>query len=423
MEPQQQRILKNTLALISGIGTYTVIQVISVPLFLHFLDFEEYSTWLVAFNITQFTLVLDFGVLNSSQNRFVFLTTHNKNEEIKERIHQIWSLLISANLVFVFILIVLIKITFLNIDLRLIGLFVLSNILQMSFGIFEALTRSESKTWIGLYTGNFLRVGEFLGITVGLIYANHSLLQIAIWGLVLKFLIYLLIACKYHTDYNFIRFNAPNLLMLKNCIREGFPFFVTKIADIAMLSGVVIVLQNALTPEHLVLFISARTFFRLGLQFTNLSNYVFGYEMSQSWADGNLTHLKLLIRRSSRLTLAFAMCTVVLYTTVGDKFFSLWTKGNLNLSKQLLVFGTLYGLILIINNGQKFKFYAINSNQKVAYIVAFLASIQILFCIIFKNLFSIESLFLSLLINETFCYLMVLVGTRSIIASQFPSQD
>jgi O-antigen/teichoic acid export membrane protein len=405
------------LALSTSTGIQVTIQVISIPIFLRYLTITEYSVWIIATNLAQISTLLDLGSLSSIQNRFTFLGRLNDEAQVKKIIAQFWNILAITHVTTIAIGFALLVITDLPIKLALI--FLLSSFLQIIFGLYEALTRMRGHIPKGLAMSNILRLSEFSGYLLALLFLPVSITYIAVSGLMLKLVTFCVLYSRIEHHNRFIELNKIDYKILLDSIREGYPFLIIRISDFIMLSGVLIVLQNQLNPLEIVAFSAARTFFRLGLQVTNLYNHAFGYQMSESWAEGNFIEMKKLIRKSLGVNLIVSCFGAMVYLSMGKTLFEFWTRDSIDLNQSIFLIGAVYSLTLSINQGQKVKFNSTNSNLRVSYILLFMAILQVTFTVIFGGILDLEDFFLSLILNEVLCLVAVMISNKDVIARRF----
>ncbi len=398
---------KNLIALSAGSIIQLIIQIISVPLFLSLLDIHKYAQWLFAFNIAQLATLLDLGTISSSQNLLPFLNSKNKHNEIDVRLKQITLQLVTTYSLFLIIIATLNEILNVNINFLLITIFVISYAVYPYLGLFEALTRVKSKVYIGLQTTNIFRIIEFLGTFIGLFLFPNSLIEIALTGLLLKLLAFIILLNLVRPKYAFLRFGKFNSNICKESIKEGSPFLLTKLSDTLIISGLIIALHGKLSSEHFVLFLSARTFFRFGLQITTTAANSYGYEMSECWVRNDYENMKKFIRKNSNAILCLSFLGVFAYLILGADLFAIWTHSRMALSNGILVSGAVYALILSINQGQKTKFSAVNNNTASSLISTFYYVLLVLFVATSGLNFSIIGLFLLLSLCEFLCFATV----------------
>ena len=404
-------------ALSTSTGIQIAIQILSIPIFIRHFDVTQYSIWLLATNLAQISTLLDLGSLSSIQNRFTYLGRLNDELKIRKVIGQFWNVIAITHLATIIAGLALMLISDLPITLGLI--FLLSTLLQLSFGLYEALTRMRGNVAKGLAISNILRFAEFSGYLFAVMLLPVSITQVALSGFIFKLLTAIIVYFNIEPKNRFIKVSKFDKQIFEECIREGFPFLVTRISDFIMLSGVLIILQNHLTPIEFVAFSLARTFLRFGLQFTNLYNHAYGYQMSQSWAEGNLYEMNRLIRRSFRVNLMLSSFAAVSYILLGKTFFQYWTDNSINLNETFFLVGSLYSFVLSINQGQKVKFNSTNSNSRVSYILLAMSLFQIAFTFILGDGVTLEIYFVSLILNEILCFIAVMICAKNIIVQKF----
>ena len=120
----------NLIALSTGTVQQTLIQIVSIPIFLSVFRTERYAEWLIAFNIAQFTMLLDFGTITSSQNSFKFLNANGQKDIIYKRVKQISNLILLTFFGYIVLLILVHEIYQLSFYLSLTAIFIFSNLLQ-----------------------------------------------------------------------------------------------------------------------------------------------------------------------------------------------------------------------------------------------------------------------------------------------------
>jgi O-antigen/teichoic acid export membrane protein len=403
-------------ALSTSTGIQIAIQIVSIPIFIQHFDVTKYSIWLVATNLAQVSTLLDLGSLSSIQNRFTYLGKLNDELKVRKIIGQFWNLIALTHLAALITGIILMKTSDLPITLSLVFLF--SSFIQLSFGLYEALTRMKGNMAKGLAFSNILRTAEFFGYLIALFFPV-SITQVALNGFIFKSLTACILYFNIVPKDRFIEIRKIDLKILGECIREGFPFLITRISDFIMISGVLIILQNYLTAMEIVAFSSARTFFRLSLQITNLYNHAYGYQMSHSWAEGDFEEMKRLIRRSFHVNLLLSIIGAASYTLFGNIVFQYWTHNSIDLNHNFFLVGALYSFVLNVNQGQKVKFNSINLNLRVSYILLLLSSMQISFTLILGQNVSLFIYFISLILNEILCFVTVAAFNRNLIQERF----
>jgi hypothetical protein len=413
---------KNLIALLSAVSMQIIIQVVSVPFFLTRISFNQYAVWLVSFNIAQFSGLLDFGSISYAQNQVPFLISQKEDKRGEQLLAQTLNLLLLSNVSFMILILLLHHLVNSNFDLSLVLIFTTSNLLQSFLGIFEGLTRIDSKVAIGLYISNAFRIVEFIGTIFGLLFFSDSIFKIATIGLVLKLIMFIIFLTRIPIRYRFLRWGSIQWCTIISIVRRGIPFSFTKIADLMILSGLVVVLHGKIAPKDFVLFIATRTFFRFGLQVTGLVAHSFGYEMSASWVAHDLRRMQRLIRASGYTTLIISTGGFMTYFILGNRLFTAWTNSSMQLTPQLLFWGSCYSFCLSINQNQKTKFNAVNNNLLISIVQVCYAIILILFITVSDVYFNAVNLFCILTAIEFLCYTTVSFLTHNSISKYFEKE-
>ena len=413
----------NFIALSFGVSVQSIIQIVSLPLFLNQIGLNRYALWLFAYSLSQISGLLDFGSMASLQNSLSRFHFQKKFSEIDASVKQTINILILTSVLFLIFIYIFDNFGSHNLDLKLVTVFVISNLLQSFMGPLEAMSRIDNNVSLGLYIGNILRITEFVGTVIGIFTFQTSILKIAALGLLFKLSFFSFVIVKLSSKYRFVRFGWPNLSKIFFLLRNGFPFLVIKISDLVTISGLLIVLKGKMTSTEFVVFVAARTFFRIGLQITTLVAHTFGYGMSRCWVTSDIIGMKKLIQQSARITFCLSALGMGLYLFVGKAIFLLWIHKQISPDSFTIVFGACYAFLLSINQNQKTKFYAVNHASFVSFIqLSF--SLGLVILVNYAGLeFKVASVFFILAVFELLNFMVVNLFTRNSLDQYFASTD
>jgi O-antigen/teichoic acid export membrane protein len=359
---------KNFIALSAGTSLQFVIQIVSLPLFLRNTGVNQYASWLLAYNIAQIASLMDFGSVSALQNYLSRFQFEKNFSAIDISIKQNVNILFSGNLLFILLLVALKTCGFQVLNLNLIIVFVASNLLQSSMGLLEAMSRADNSVSTGLYFSNLIRLAEFLGTVIGIFVFESSIFKIACLAFLCKFFIFISTYKWFISRYQFIRFGRPQIREIFLSINLGFTFLLARISDLITINGFLIVLNSKLSPRDFVLFVSARTFFRIGLQIMGLITHSFSYEISRYWISNEFAKMRKTISQSAKITFFLAGTGAFLYLILGNWMFALWINRQIPLDEKIVVFGAIYAFLICMNQNQKAKFYAVNRSGLVSFV-------------------------------------------------------
>jgi O-antigen/teichoic acid export membrane protein len=411
--------ISNFLALGTGSLSLLVIQLISLPLFLIHFTRNQYAIWLTSYSIAQLALLLDFGTIGMNQNQLSYLHSKGRKREIVEVLKQTSNIIILMNAVFFIFILFLSNLNLISLDVYLIAFFMLSNILQSFSGLLEGMLRIESKVARGLHLSNCLRGAEFLGTVFAVVNFSESLVVVVMISFFSKFLFFIGMIFFTPKRFSFVKFGHIQPDEIMKLIKQGFPFFLSKVSDIISINGVIIVLSRVLSATDLVIFASTRTFFRFGLQLTSLVSHSFAYEMSTSWIENNLVRMRILVRHSFRSVFLLGIFIAIIYEYAGPLLMGIWTNYNIQPEKEVFTLGAVYSLLLSINQNQKSRFNAINCNFQASSISLSISAGLLLVLLNLEIDFSLFRLLVILCLAELLAILSIAFVTRNTVAKCF----
>ena len=416
---RRQDSMRNFVAILFGMGSQIIIQLMSIPLFLYFFSVKDYAIWVISLNIEQFANFIDLGTITANQNAFSYLNKRDKKFEISQRISQSLNLL-TANLGILIILCVVEQLIFDNIvNILLVISFGISVYVQNLFGLVEATKRMNGQNSLGLNLASSARLIEFALYATVTICGVSNLLIVSIVGTIAKFLFFWIIESRDKQITAAEPFRSIDFLLIKNMSKSGFPYALTKLSDVIALSGVVLILQNRLSPIELLLFVSFRTFLRFGLQLSNIINFTFYFEMSKNWTESKYSRFKRNVKLNSWSSFIVASILIVGYSVLGRSLFSHWTHNQFDLPEKILHSGLFYLIILVFSQSQKIKFHAINANLRVSSISCFSTFVSLVILGVNKGFSDISQVFILMGIAEIVSILLVQLQSSSVLQQVF----
>lgn len=394
---RSKNIRKTTFAFATSTINQLLIQLVTLPIFVLKTDFATYATWILALNFAQFTSVLDFGQVTASQNSFRLLALTNRKHEILTKTKLLNTFVTCTFISYFVLLCTAHRLLPFNLSLSLLGIFVYLNLLQVIFGVFEAVARAMGRPTLGIYASNSLRLSEFLGVLIGLTFYSNSLTYIAICAIVSKSVFFFIILFAQRKNFTVLNFGKLHIPLMKSSLKEGMPFLISKLSDWLILSGILIALSNKISPANLVLFVAARTFFRLGWQLSSVVSSSFSIAIATAWADRNFFGINSLKNTNMKITFVITLIGSVTYFTVGETLFEYWVKNQIQLDRDTLLMGTLYSLVLSVAHAQKTPLNSINRNLSIS-VATLLSAIAVNIVIIYSNALPTPQVIFSLLV-------------------------
>ena len=242
-----------------GFVVQTLIALFSIPLYLHFLGAESYANWLKALFLAQFSSLFDFGSITTTQNRIVQFTNDKKFELVNARLRQISNILLANTLIFCSSLFI-IKIIFnLGFNPLLASIFVMSNVLNSSIGLYEARMRVGNRVAQAIILVNILRLFEFLTTILVMTIFSKNVIVISITVLIVKIFFITAFSIFARRENRFIHVGDVNFKLMRALALEGMPLLIFRFIDFILLSGSLLYVSHFISARELVLISTLRT--------------------------------------------------------------------------------------------------------------------------------------------------------------------
>ena len=411
----------------------TIIQLIQVPVFLHFWSVPLYGEWMIVNSIPSYLAFSNIGFGSVAGNEMTMLTSAGDREGALRVFQSCWwliscicgsvALLLGPVLYFVPVASGLKLHEISPSDTKWI-IFYLG--LSVLLGQLEQLLQS-AYTCVGRYPyGSFIKsvisllafaammVPVVLGYgarTTALVFAAaNGLGTVVLCILVRRDIPWIEYGWRHARFSEIRRLTAPALAFM------GFP-----IGNALNLQGTLMAVGYALGPTDVVIFGTARTVSRVALQMVQMVNSTFWPEVSLAYGAKNEELMRTLHRRSCQMALIIAFVIVLCMMSFGPWFLTHWTGGHVPPSRPLL--SILLGVVILyaLWSTSSTVLVATNLHQRLAswYIAG--TSITIVFTYLLAKSHGLYGAAASLLISELIMNCYVLPSSLRIAQDTFPA--
>jgi O-antigen/teichoic acid export membrane protein len=348
MSSTKKRLIASFMANIFGRLTTTIIQIVSVPIFLSHWGAHLYGEWLLLSTIPTYFSLSDIGLGSVAGNEMTMLVAASKLDEALEVFQSVWivtTLCSSAIglLLFGFIWFLPIDrwlhIQQLSIvDVRIVVLFLgLSTLLSMQETLFQACFRcvgryaygTSMRTTFTLCSFVVILIPVMLGLSPSWVALTSMLVNaactFALWFLLRREIKWIKFGVKYARRSAVRRLVSPAIAML------SVPF-----ANSLNLQGILIVIGTIPGPTAVVTFSTCRTISRSANQVMQLVNNSVWPEVSAAFGAGNMNLAKKLHRRACQLSIFLCLCVTLVVAVFGRYIWKVWTIGKVPTDSVLL---------------------------------------------------------------------------------------
>ena len=411
----------------------TIIQLIQVPVFLHFWSVPLYGEWLIVSSIPSTLSFANVGFGSVAGNEMSMAEAAGNREAALRSFQSCWWFicLICTTVVVV-------------------AGAALYTIPLSRYHRFEAITEADSKAVIfylgvsvlfgqleqllqaayrsigrypyGGFVKSMLTLAAFAAMiipvvlgggvrSVALVFAIANLIGTVILGIMVKRDVPWIEFGFRHASWAEIRrITGPALAFM------GFP-----IGNALNLQGTLMAVGYVLGPTDVVIFGTARTVSRVALQMVQMVNSTFEPELSLSFGAGNIPLVRTLHRRACQLALLIAVAIVLAMITVGPWFLHHWTAGHVPPSRSLLSILLLVVIAYSLWSTSSTLITSTNQHQRLAgwYILG--TSITVCVTYLLARRFGLFGAAWSLLVSEAFMNAYVLPQSLRIAQDTFPA--
>ena len=370
-------------------GVSTLIQVVSVPIFLRHWGVDLYGDWLLLNSIPTYFALSDIGFGSTAGNEMTMLMANGRQAEALDVFQSVLALTtaISTAVGALFLAVVwfLPFNRWLNVTSIsphnthvVILLLALSVLLTMQEGLFQAAFRCVAQYAYGTFLKSLIQLVSFTGLSVAVLLGG-GVVQAAEVFCGVNALGTLLLWLALRRSVPWIRYGVGHarLATLEQLAGPSVSFMAFPVGNALSLQGMLLVIGHILGPGAVVVFSTARTVSRTAIQFMQLINNTVWPEMSVAVGAGNWPLARSLHRRSCQISIALGFAVTVPLALLGPAIWRKWTVHQFATDRLLLDLMLLLVLFSSLWFTSSVALAATNRHQRLAivYLVATSASL------------------------------------------------
>jgi O-antigen/teichoic acid export membrane protein len=417
---------------ISKLAT-TIVQLVQVPVFLHFWSVPLYGEWMIVTAIPSYLNVSNFGFGNVAGNEMTMMEARGDREGALRVFQSCWWLitiicstciLLLGLTLYLFPAAKLLRLHAIDAtDTKWIIFYLGCSVL---LGQLEALLQSAYRC-VGRYP-----YGSFVKSIFSLIAFAMMLVPVCLGGgarvTALVFasanaVLTLVLCIMVRHDLPWIRYgwSHARFAEIRRLAGPAFAFMAFPIGNALNLQGTLMAVGYALGPTAVVIFGTARTVSRVALQLVQMVNNTFWPEMSSAFGTNDIALTRTLHRRSCQLGLIIAVVIVAAMMTLGPWFLTHWTGGHVPPSRGLLSILLMVVIAYSLWSTSSTLLAAVNKHQKLAAWYLFGTSITVVLTYFLAKYFGLYWAAASLLVSELVMNMYVLPASLALSQDTFPA--
>jgi O-antigen/teichoic acid export membrane protein len=416
---------------ISKLAT-TIVQLVQVPVFLHFWSVPLYGEWMIVTAIPSYLNVSNFGFGNVAGNEMSMMTARGDREGALRVFQSCWwliTIICSSCIVLLGLALYytpaarLLKLHAIDAsDTKWIIFYLGCSVL---LGQLEALLQSAYRC-VGRYPyGSFLKsvfsLAAFAAMIVPVCLGGGARVTALVFASANAF--FTIVLCfMVRRDLPWIRYGWTHARFdeIRRLTGPAFAFMAFPIGNALNLQGTLMAVGYALGPTAVVIFGTARTVSRVALQLVQMVNNTFWPEMSSAFGTNDVALIRTLHRRACQMGLIIAVLIVTAMMTLGPWFLTHWTGGHVPPSRNLLSILLLVVVAYSLWSTSSTLLAAVNKHQKLAAWYLFGTSITVVLTYFLAKYFGLLWAAASLLVSEMVMNTYVLPATLKLSHDTFP---
>ncbi|MGC9292329.1 MAG: lipopolysaccharide biosynthesis protein [Acidobacteriaceae bacterium] len=390
----------------------TIIQLVQVPVFLHYWSVPLYGEWMIISSLPTYLSFSSFGFGSAAGNEMTMMVSRGDREGALRTFQSSWWLMTLLGCVAVFLLGVGLYFFTIADKLKLsamsetdtkwvlfyLGVSVLLGQLEQ---LLQAAYRSVGRYPYGSFIKSVMSLAAFACMIVPVVLGGGARVTALVFA-VANIAGTLLLCVLVRRDIPWIEYGwrFANVGEIKRLFGPAIAFLGFPIGNALNLPGTLLAVGYALGPTDVVVFGTARTVSRVALQMVHMVSGTFGPEMSSAFGAQNFELTRTLHRRACQMALLVAVVMVLTMMTFGPWFLHHWTGGHVPPSRGLL---SVLLLVVVVNTlwaTSSTLLAAINQHQRLAAYYVLATGLTWVLCFALARWYGLYGAAWSLLVAE-----------------------
>ena len=411
----------------------STIQLVQVPIFLHFWSEPVFGDWLIVNAIPSYLSFSNIGFGTVAGNEMTMAEARGDRATSLRVFQSCWWLIVVVMLVTGMVvaaaLLVIPAGKLLNVhaisgtDTRwMIAYLGFSVLLGQLEQLLQSAYRAIGRYPYGSFVKSCMSLGAFAAmlVPVGMGYGPRTTALVFASANVTGTLMLALLVRK---DIAWVRFGwrYAEFTEIRRLAPMAFAFMGFPLGNALNLQGTLQAVSYALGPVAVVVFATARTVSRVALQMVQMINATFEPEFSRSFAIEDVELVRTLHRRACQVALIIAFCVVFAMVLGGPYFLHHWTQGKVPPSRPLLMLLLVVVIFYSLWSTSSGLLAATNQHKKLAAVYLGATGVTVLITFAVARWYGLYGAAASLLVSELLMNLYVLPASLRIAQDTLPA--
>lgn len=415
MSPLLKRIVASLGANVFGQGVTIVIQLFSLPIYLHQWDAATYGVWLMLSAVPAYLSMADVGMVSTTGNRMTMDVGQGRYAQANAAFQSALVLMLFTCGTLAAICLpttlfapIPVLTTF---DQRLaLSALILGVLCALFGGLSEALFRATGRYAHGTTIANLTRLAEWGAGVFGLLtWGTFS--AVALCGLTARLsgtvmLAYLSPGTQIHIRWGV---QHANFSEVRAMIRPAFSFMLFPLTNALSFQGVTLLVGHKFGPAAVAVFNTYRTLARVAVQVTSTFSFAVWTEFSRLYGEGGARAVAPLYRRSVNFGLFFAVGASGFLYVLGPWLLKVWTHGLIVYDSELMAVLLIYAAVGGAWHVSRVLLMSTNQHIGIAQWSFVAAVLCLAMCIVFTEILGLLGAGIGMLVSEIAIALLCVV--------------
>jgi O-antigen/teichoic acid export membrane protein len=411
----------------------TLIQLIQVPVFLHFWTVPLYGEWMIVNSIPAYLSFSNVGFGTVAGNEMTMLVARDDRDGALRVFQSCWWLisiicvatiaLMSAALYYLPAARLLKLSAMSESDTKWVIFYLgVSVLLGQLEQLLQSAYRCVGRYPYGTFLKNLFSLFAFACILVAVLLGSGVRTTALVFAVINVFGTLLFCILVRH-DIPWIEYGWKNASFaeIRKLARPAIAFMGFPLGNALNLQGTLLAVGYALGPTEVVVFGTARTVSRVALQMVAMVNTTFEPELSIAYGARNFELTRSLLRRACQLALAVAFVIVIVMMTIGPWFLTHWTGGHVPPSRPLLTILLVVVIFYALWSTSSTLMTSTNQHQRLATYYIIGTSLNCILCYFLARIYGLYGAAWSLLVSELVMNLYVVPASLRISRDTLPA--
>ena len=391
-----------------------IIQIGSVPLFLHFWGKLLYGEWILLSTVPSYFALSDLGFANAAGTEMTMLVARGDRAGALKVFQSAWVLVTAVSLIVTVTMLAAVQFLpmakWLNLTtlthseiVAVTSILVFQVFFDLQTGLIGNGYRCDGNFAAGTLVRNLQRLAEFIVGAIALCLGAHlAVLALSVTLMRLLGNLLSIFDVRRRSPWIVMGWRHADIETIKLITSPALTFMGFPLGHALSLQGMVTVVGATLGPVAVVLFSTSRTLSRFIWQLLNAITNTVWVELSTAFGASDIALARKLHRRACQAAVWIAfVCSIALFFA-GPLIFRLWTRGSLVFDPKLFVLLLVVGMCNSFWSTSYIVLIAVNRHQRLALVYVAATATSMAFGYVLTRIIGIHGAALALLVIDIF---------------------